>query len=342
MNLRPIILSEIILVEKNIAKNYSSKFALKIHLTQGGVADMKIDPNLLAQFESQLDPQNLAGSPIPAKILGYGEISTIFQIGNDASVAYKRMPLFRSPEAASRYARLYREYCDCLTQAGLNLPADETVIVSSSRPVIALYIAQQQFPTDRFVHRLIHQLDAAQLQLLIDRVVAEIEKVWQYNEQHRPAIELSLDGQLSNWVWHDDQLYFVDTSTPLYRKDGIEQMDPEPLLRSAPGFLRWILRLFFLDDVMTRYYQPRLVYIDLAANLFKEGRPDLIPMTLHIINQRLSSGSPPLTQQEVQKYYREDRVIWTLFLSFRRIDRWITARLLHQRYEFILPGKIKR
>ncbi|MDZ7336271.1 MAG: DUF6206 family protein [candidate division KSB1 bacterium] len=303
---------------------------------------MKIDMNLLAQFESQLDPQNLAGSPIPAKILGYGEISTIFQIKDDTSVAYKRMPLFRSNEAANRYARLYREYCDSLRQAGLSLPEDEAIIVASQRPIISLYIAQQQFPTESFVHRLIHQLEPSQIAPLIERVVTEIEKVWQFNRHNRPTIELSLDGQLSNWVWHEDQLYFIDTSTPLFRKNGVEQMDPEPLLRSAPGFLRWILRLFFLDDVMTRYYDQRLVYLDLTANLFKEGRPQLIPMVLEIINQRLTDDLKPLSEQEVNKYYREDRLIWTLFLSFRRIDRWIKTRVLHQRYEFILPGRIKR
>ncbi|MDZ7330950.1 MAG: DUF6206 family protein [candidate division KSB1 bacterium] len=303
---------------------------------------MKIDMNLLAQFESQLDPQNLAGSPIPAKILGYGEISTIFQIKDDTSVAYKRMPLFRSNEAANRYARLYREYCDSLRQAGLSLPEDEAIIVASQRPIISLYIAQQQFPTESFVHRLIHQLEPSQIAPLIERVVTEIEKVWQFNRHNRPTIELSLDGQLSNWVWHEDRLYFIDTSTPLFRKNGVEQMDPEPLLRSAPGFLRWILRLFFLDDVMTRYYDQRLVYLDLTANLFKEGRPQLIPMVLEIINQRLTDDLKPLSEQEVNKYYREDRLIWTLFLSFRRIDRWIKTRVLHQRYEFILPGRIKR
>lgn len=303
---------------------------------------MKIDPNLLAQFESQLDPQNLAGSPIPATILGYGEISTIFQIQDDTSVAYKRMPLFRSHEAANHYAKLYREYCDGLRRAGLTLPDDEAIIVASHRPIISLYIAQQQFPAEHFVHRLIHQLERAQIAFLIERVVAEIEKVWQFNRQNRPTIELSLDGQLSNWVWHEDKLYFIDTSTPLFRKNGAEQMDPEPLLRSAPGFLRWILRLFFLDDVMTRYYDQRQVYLDLAANLFKEGKPDLIPMVLKIINQRLSKDLKPLNEHEVNKYYREDRLIWSLFLSFRRIDRWIKTRLLQKRYEFILPGRIRR
>ncbi len=46
--------------------------------------------------------------------------------------------------------------------------------------------------------------------------------------------------------------------------------------------------------------------------------------------------------EEVKKYYREDKLIWTLFLAFRRIDRWLTIKLLRKRYEYVLPGKIKR
>jgi len=129
---------------------------------------------------------------------------------------------------------------------------------------------------------------------------------------------------------------------PMYRKNGVEQMDPEPLLRSAPGFLRWILRLFFLDDVMNRYYDRRRVYLDLAANLFKEGRPELIPITVEISNRHLPAEARSLTAAEAEKYYRDDRLIWTLFLSFRRIDRWIKTKIFRKSYEFILPGKIKR
>ena len=93
---------------------------------------------------------------------------------------------------------------------------------------------------------------------------------------------------------------------------------------------------------MNRYYDQRLVYIDLAGNLYKEQRPDLILNTIDIINQHLSDNLKPLTIEEVEKYYREDKLIWTLFLAFRRIDLWLTIKLLRKRYEYVLPGKIKR
>ena len=77
----------------------------------------------------------------------------------------------------------------------------------------------------------------------------------------------------------------MDTSTPLFRVDGVEQLDPELFLRSAPSFMVWIIRLLFLEDVMTRYYDFRRVAMDLIANFYKEQRPELIPDLIETANE---------------------------------------------------------
>jgi hypothetical protein len=304
---------------------------------------MKTDATLLRRFEEALLPADPGHSPVRSNLLGYGEISSIFELAENPGVAYKRMPLFKDREEAGKYEGQYHTYCSKLKEAGLQLPEDETIIIDGipGRPVV-LYIAQEKLPPEDFVHKKIHRQSEEENRRMIERVVAETLKVWQYNARLAPATELSLDGQLSNWVMNGDRLLFIDTSTPLFRIDGKEQLDPELLLQSAPGFLRWILRLFFLEDVMNRYYDLRLVLTDMAANLHKEQKPDLIPGTLEVINRLLPSDLPPLEQKEVDKYYREDKKIWSLFLAFRRFDRWVKTRLLRRRYEFILPGKIKR
>ena len=56
--------------------------------------------------------------------------------------------------------------------------------------------------------------------------------------------------------------------------DGVEQLDPELFLRSAPSFLVWLLRLLFLKDVVDRYYDFHLVAVDLIANFYKEQMRD--------------------------------------------------------------------
>ncbi|MFC1848943.1 DUF6206 family protein [candidate division CSSED10-310 bacterium] len=305
-----------------------------------------IKKNLLHQFEEKLNPQKLKDSPIPATILGYGEISTIFQIGDDDSIAYKRMPLFANRAEAEKYSALFQEYCQELTVAGLHLPSQEVIIIEVPQRPVSLYIAQQQLPGARFGHKLIQMFDRNRIQDLFELIVMEIDKVWQFNKTSKPGLELALDGQLSNWVYLDNvgpsSLLYIDTSTPLLRKNGVEQLDPELLLQSAPSFLRWIIRSLFLDDVMNRYYDARSVYIDLAANLFKEQRSDLIPLALDCINEHRAVDIKPITSSEVQKYYKTDKLIWTLFLAFRRVDLWLTTKLFRQRYEFILPKQINR
>jgi hypothetical protein len=283
---------------------------------------------------------------VPATLLGYGEISAIFQIGPDPGTAYKRMPLFSDRGSAERYASQYHEYCGLLAEAGLCLPESCTHIVEVPGHPVVLYIAQRRLPPDRVAHRLLHSLDLERVREMAERIVKEIEKVWAFNRARGPALELAIDGQISNWVPVDEdgtlRLYYLDTSTPLYRKDGAEQLDPKLLLQSAPGFLRWMLEWIFLDDVMNRYYDPRKVYTDLAANLYKEQRPDLIPDTVEIINRGREGTNAPLTEKEIRRYYTEDRIIWSAFLNLRKLDRWISTRLRGKRYEFILPGKIKR
>ncbi|MFQ6673165.1 MAG: DUF6206 family protein [Fidelibacterota bacterium] len=312
----------------------------------------------LKSFEQGLDPTRLDRSTLPAQVLGYGEISTVFSIGSrwegataggekrSPDLACKRMPLFAHRGSAENYEIKYRTYCGLLTEAGLVLPEHTTQIVELPYRPTVFYILQQKLPPERFCHRLLHSLDVTEIRQVLERVAREVDKVWQFNDAHSPGLELALDGQLSNWVLMGDAdgglMSYVDTSTPLYRVNGVEQLDPELFLKSVPSFLRWIIRRLFLEDVMNRYYNQRNVLIDLAANLYKEQRPDLVPSAVEIMNDTLGENVEPLTQEEVKKYYREDKLIWIVFLTSRRFDRWIKTKVLRQRYEFILPGKIKR
>jgi hypothetical protein len=304
------------------------------------------DTELLHRFEKGLNPQELKAAAIPASIVGYGEISVILEIANMPGIVFKRLPIFPSRPRAEKYAEMYRDYCRYLCKAGLSLPESDTWVVEAADRPTVLYIAQEKLPPDRFAHTLIQHRDKTDCRKIFTKTVFELDKVWQFNQRRRPGLELAIDGQLSNWVIPDSNerapIFYIDTSTPLFRVDGAEQQDPEPLLSSTPFFLRWMIRLLFLDEVMSRYYVPRLVYTDLAANLHKEQRPDLVPDAVAVINQALPESENRLTVSEVGKYYKGDKRIWRVFLMFRKIDRWLQRNILRKRYEFILPGKINR
>jgi uncharacterized protein YecA (UPF0149 family) len=304
---------------------------------------MSLTKTQLHKFEKGLIPTAIEQSLIPAEILGYGEISTVFEIQGDDENAYKRLPLFTNQQLAEDYTKIYNSYCNYLKQIGLNLPDDKTeIIIHKKRPVV-LYIIQKKHNPERFAHKLTKSFNAQQFESILNKICTEIEKVWDFNSKNMPKIEVAIDGQLSNWILtEDDKIFYIDTSTPLFKLDEVEQLNPDLILKTAPSFLRWILKLFFLKDVMGRYYNNRQVYMDLIANLYKEQRADLIPTAIKTINKYLKDDGNFISVKEVEKYYKEDKLIWTLFLAFRKFDRWLTTKILRRQYEFILPGKIKR
>lgn len=302
---------------------------------------MNIDHDLLGRLEETLQPHNLDSCSIPITVLGYGEISLVFKIDECDGVVFKRMPLFRSKEEATQYAALYKEYNDLLSQAGLNIPPTDTAIVETpGRDIVVLYIGQQIIPPESFAHMLIHEYPEDEIRLLFERIVREMLKIWEFNRAQNPERELALDSQLSNWAFHDGELHYVDTSTPLFRKNGKEQIvgNVDSVLESVPTGLRWIFRRIFIKDVIPRYYEERNVFVDISSNLNNE-RPELIPLAVDVINTVNNGRWSPLTVDEVNKYYAGDRKIWLIFLTLRRMDRWVKTKIFGRRYEFTLPIK---
>lgn len=310
--------------------------------------NMSLDPafnSVLEAFEEGLNPAEFTNQK-DAEIIGYGEISSIFSLQKIPGYAFKRLPLFPNQLDADEYVKIYGNYCNLLCNAGLNIPESQThIIVKSGLPTV-LYICQKKLPASMFAHKLIHTLGQDQIHGLLLRVVQETEKVWAYSALKSPQMQFALDAQLSNWVLEGDvktgTLFYIDTSTPLYRFNGNEQLNPELFLKSAMPGLRWIIRQFFLDDVINRYYDFSSVMTDLTANLYKEKRRDLIPQMIQIINESQWVNSNPLTEKDIESYYKEDKRIWQIVQVSRRIHRWLTTKIFRNRYEFTLPDKIDR
>jgi hypothetical protein len=321
----------------------------------------KVNVRLLREFEQGLDPRFPEKSAIPAKVLGYGEISTTLEIGisGEQDVAYKRMPMFRNEQEARDYETLYNEYVQVLQdRIGVQVvPSRIARVVEHDKDRVVVYIVQEKLPAETIGHKIIHHLSPDDVRKLVLAVLRQMRQVFDFNEKHHGALEVGFDGQISNWAvaGFDPQtpnlngeidLAYFDTSSPLLRKDGEEQLDPELFLRSAPSFLVWILRLFVLEDVVTRYYDFRRVAIDLLANLYKEQLPGLVPDLVDAVNEFFSTEIQkgvfqPISVKEIRAYYGEDAWIWRVYLAFRRVDRYL-HRILGKEYPYVLPGKIKR
>lgn len=324
---------------------------------------IEVDTERLERFERALDPADPEGSEIPARVLGYGEISTVLAIG-DGEQACKRMPMFADQDEITAYSAALESYLACLQDAGIQVAPGVLVPVqarSGGRRVV--YLVQPRLPSRQIGNSVVRTSDAATSVRLLRAVLRELGKLYRYNQQQAAASSgngsrwtLGIDGQISNWaVTNPDalagsndaiELCYFDVNTPLVRRNGVEQLDTELFLRSAPAFLRWVLRLFVVQDVVDRYYDLRRVVVDLIANLYKEGRADLVPVWLEMANAFLGqelaqAGYARIDQREVDAYYREDVRIWRLYLGLRRFDRTL-HRLTRRRYPYVLPGPIQR
>jgi hypothetical protein len=317
---------------------------------------MDVDLNQLKQFEKTLDTLHPEEGEIPIKILGYGEISLVFSLKGD-NIAYKRIPIFDNERQVKRHIWAYNTYNKILERIGLNLPDYDVAWFKDQRGKIQFYCLQKMIDPNVVANKLIHQLSHEEVKLLVLQALREMKKVWDFNRRNK-TLEVALDGQISNFavinldinnpsIDEDTKLLYLDTSTPLFRVNGMEAMEPELLLKSAPSFLRGVLKALFLQDTVDRYYDFRRVIIDLIANFYKEQKPELIPALIRVANQFLANEAnehsiEPLNLIEIRDYYKDDAQMWEIFQRVRKLDRWLHNSVLGKRYPFYLPGKIKR
>lgn len=310
----------------------------------------------LVELEIGLDVAHPGRSRVPVTVLGYGEMSTVLASDTPGleGFALKRMAVFRGADEAETYAHQLDRYAGELRSAGLDVPPQRSITVESPRtgwPV--LYLVQPRVPAESMANSILHAVDdAAALRLVravLTRAVAVVGAAM-------GTTRLALDSQVSNWSVRgfdsdrprfegDEDLVYLDTGTPLFRVDGVEQIDPELFLRLCPSSLVWIVRKFFLQDVLDRFYDPHLVAVDLLGNLCKEGRADLVAGGAEVATEVLrgaSGDAAPVTAAEVRAFYRQDKFIWRLFLGLRRLERLAQTRVLRHPYDVVLPGRIRR
>ncbi|MCL1598917.1 MAG: DUF6206 family protein [Actinomycetia bacterium] len=287
-----------------------------------------IDQEVLERLEARVLAV-LDGAPIDdLDVIGYGEISTVLRAeGTDGPVVAKRLPQMRRTQFVA-YSRTLADYLDDLSVRGVQ-PVESIVRAVGDDPVVP-YCIQPLQPL-LLVDELITADDATierRVGQLVNTIVGAVDG-W-----------VGLDGQVSNWAVQDDDLVYIDVTTPLLRDaSGSERLDVGLFLASLPWALRGAVDRFLLTEILSHYYDPRAVLLDLAGNLHKERLTEVIPPLLEAANRLVS---PPITQTEAEKYYRSDAWMWEFLLRIRGADRAWQRKVRHRRYPFLLPGQIER
>ena len=328
---------------------------------------LNVDVATLEAFEDQLDPAFPDQSPDPPEILGYGEISATFAIKKMPGIAFKRMPPFEKPEQIMAYRHILEQYHDLLTRScHIPIPPCRVFDLTNRYSEHIVYVAQPLLPRQSIGNAMLLRGSVSDMHRMLSCIMDHLLNLREFNIQHHPNLQIAIDGQISNWSFSGPDgdengavarqgfkdgdgmtVVYFDITTPLFRVNGVEQLDTEIFLKSCPMPLIWLVRWQFLDEVVNRYYDLRPVLIDLVANFYKEGRADLIDPGLELINatiaeKQITREIPLLKREEIDRYYKNDAFIWTVFLALRRMDRFVKTRFFSKRYNFILPGKIQR
>ena len=320
---------------------------------------MKINIELLKELEKTIDTYSPDKGKIPINILGWGEISLVFELVNDVeSVAYKRIPIFDNEMQVKRHIWAYNEYNRLLNEdCGLMLPDYDTAWFKDDEGGIQFYCVQEKLHPQSVGHKIIHDISNKEIETLVLLAMREMKKVWGHARKKK-YLALGLDGQISNFAVKnydpdnikidiDTELHYIDTSTPMFRINGKEAMEAVLFLKSTPSFLRGLIKAAFLQETVDRYYDWRKVTTDLVANFYKEQKPEMVPRLTRLVNKFLTDEASefdikPLTVEEIQKYYKSDANMWRIFQAARKIDRFLETRLFKRKYAFYLPGKIVR
>ncbi|MHA1725296.1 MAG: DUF6206 family protein [Promethearchaeota archaeon] len=319
---------------------------------------------ILQLLEKSLDTNNPEKGEVPIKLLGFGEISLVFEIISDKTkdLAFKRLPIFETEEQVEKHIAGFKKYSELLNnELNIKTPAEDAVWVfaDEKKKKISLYCIQKKLNPNAIGNKVIHDLKIEEIKKLILLILRKMKNIWKFNQENlEKGIQIGLDGQISNWVVEgydkenpiikdNNEFLYIDTSTPMYRINGEDALDRTIFLKIVPSFMQWIFKLFFLDEVLDRYYDWREVIIDLIANFHKEQLSEMIPDLLNVVNDFFASEAKefdikPITLEEIDKYYKSDKKIWVLLQNIRHFDRFLKTKIFRKNYDFYLPEKIKR
>lgn len=304
----------------------------------------------LAAFERALDPARPTATP-GVELLGWGEVSAVLGLPALPGWVCKRMAGFRDDAAVERYVEVVRRYVDALVGDGVQVVETRLVPlrIEGRRPVA--YLLQPRLDAARLGHRLLREAPDEVLGACLERALDVVLRVHRANRARRDGRTLGVDGQLSNWFYPPagGEPALLDVGTPFMRLRGVDELDVELFLAAVPPIARgWYRRRRAVERYLDDYFEPRRVLVDLLGNFHKEGRPDRLPLAVTRANRWLAlhaaelEDARPVEEASVARYYERDAAQLELFLRARRLDRWLRTRLLRRRYDFVLPGPIRR
>jgi hypothetical protein len=264
-------------------------------------------------------------------VVGYGEISlAVAWPPTQPTVVAKSLPPFDDPIRYGAFVDLLDEYLVTLETREV-LPLPTAVRALSEGRGRRAYVLQPCVPPTTVGPELLAAADQEAGTDLLRRIVAAVLRA--------SDDEVGIDGQLSNWALVDGELRFLDVSTPMLREGGRDRLDTALFAEMVPWVTRWAVRRFVAPELLSPYHDPRRVVLDTAGNLVRERLDGWIQPLLEVANPHLD---PPLTVEEVRRFYRGNARTWSAIQALRRVDRGWQRHVRRREYPFLLPDSYRR
>jgi len=267
------------------------------------------------------------------EVLGYGEISCVLALRFDSGgVACKRLPPFPSEATFEAYRSCFEAQLEAFEARGIPVLATELHRAEGTGLGTVAYCVQPLVDATTLLPVRLARDPEPKGQQLVEGI---LDMALRYVAPTR-----GIDAQLANWAMVNDELVYLDITTPFLRDgEGRERLDVDIFLASLPWALRGLVKRFMLRSILGPYYSPRGVTLDLLGNLVKEGLGDILPPLVPIAASRLGEA---LTVDQVRHQYAQDARMWHLLQRLRRLDRAWQWHVRRRPYSILLPGPVER
>ena len=244
------------------------------------------------------------------------------------SMAVKRVPPFRTVEAARQYTTVCEQFFERLhaaqvavwpTTLHVHERNDGRAVVYHRQPIAAA----EQLGTN--VLRATPPADDHPLIIAIADAAAAVCS---------PTV--GFDCQAANWLWDGSTATQLDFTSPFTLTASRTDLtyDPRAFLQEYPVAVRPYLKREF-TKLIQRYTTAEGALGDMVANLLKEGLEPWVDPTISTVNRRLGTQ---LQRSSAEKMFDDDRGLMPVVLKLKKTHRWWLTTT-GRRYEQLLPAK---